>query len=228
MCVEQVKSLYLCLKSAVKHFSTSCKSKEQLDRAMAVLDMKEVHILSWSATRMAHSLESCVHFNVILVSVYCTMYSCNLKKEERDNLFTADHLFVMKLVTDLKDKFYINYLRKVEDQFAGVDHLQYCTKCSQGIINIETPRAEKFCNSLKVDDNDNLIVMESEEHELLLSNYHKGNRNVSEAERVQKLQEKLQSIKEEILKNIEENIKDQCGQDTNYFLWSVLDLSNKS
>ena len=89
---------------------------------------------------------------------------------------------------------------------------------------METPRADKFCNSLKVDANGNLIVMESEEHELLLSNYHKGNRNVFEAERVQKLQEKLHSIKEEILKNIEENIKDQCGQDTNYFLWSVLDL----
>ena len=53
-----------------------------------------------------------------------------------------------------------------------------------------------------VDANGNMIVMESEEHELLLSNYHKGNWNVSEAERVQKLQEKLQSIKEEILKNI--------------------------
>ena len=63
MCVEEVKSLYNCMKPVVKHFQHSSKSKECLDSAMAMLDLSPIHLMSWCATRMAHFIEACMCLN---------------------------------------------------------------------------------------------------------------------------------------------------------------------
>ena len=109
MCVEEVKVLYKCVKSVVMHFANSVKSKEILDSFMATLGIEEIHLLSWASTRMAHFLEACVQSNKLLVPMYYTMYSCDLKKEERDAFFQAENIFVVKLLTDVCDKFFVEY-----------------------------------------------------------------------------------------------------------------------
>ena len=42
------------------------------------------------------------------------------------------------------------------------------------------------------------------------------------------MKSKLTDIKARTLINIENNIKDQCSEDTHYFSWSGLDLGDKS
>ena len=48
MSVEEVKSLYLTLRSVVRHFHCNVKSKELLDKALEMVEMeKGVHLTSW-------------------------------------------------------------------------------------------------------------------------------------------------------------------------------------
>lgn len=53
---------------------------------MAALDMVGVHLMIWSATRMAHFVTACSHIDDLLVPVYYTMATLDLKKEERQIL----------------------------------------------------------------------------------------------------------------------------------------------
>ena len=95
MCVDQVKSLYEALRSVVKHFQSSVKSKEKLDEAMQMLEMRKgVHLISWCATRMAHFLTTCSKFDELLVPAYNTTFTSNLKREERNKLFTSENMKV--------------------------------------------------------------------------------------------------------------------------------------
>ena len=103
MSVEQVKTLYGCFKTVVKHFATSCKSKELLDEAIKMHELKEIHLLSWCSTRMTHFLTACVSFNETIIPVYDTMFTNNLRKEEQDNLFTAENIYTVKLMCDIND-----------------------------------------------------------------------------------------------------------------------------
>ena len=57
MSVEEVKSLYLSLRSVVKHFHCSVKSKELLDKALEMVEIeKGIHLISWCSTRIGHFL----------------------------------------------------------------------------------------------------------------------------------------------------------------------------
>ena len=95
MCVEAVKVLYEALKIVVKHFKTSGKSKELSDESMKALEMsKGVHLINWCATRMAHFLVACNRFNDLLVPVYYTMYTANIKPEEWDSLFHVNNKYL--------------------------------------------------------------------------------------------------------------------------------------
>ena len=69
--------------NSTQHFKLSNKSKELLDKSMAVLDMGRV-----------------CHTNII--PIHYTMAIMNLKKEERDKFFQADNVFNVKLIADLE------------------------------------------------------------------------------------------------------------------------------
>lgn len=109
-----MKTLYDNLKSVVKHFKFSGKSKELLDASMAMMEMgKGIHLVTWCATRMAHFLVACKKFNELLVPVYNTMYTENLKREERDKLFQVESIFTLKVVADIHEIMHTKLLRPV-------------------------------------------------------------------------------------------------------------------
>ena len=58
MCVDEMFELYESMSPVVKHFSYSVKNRETLDRAMELLEMTPLHLLSWCGTRMAHFLDA--------------------------------------------------------------------------------------------------------------------------------------------------------------------------
>ena len=96
----------------VKHFATCCKSKELLDEAINMHELKEIHLLSWCSTRMTRFLTACLSFNEIIIPVYNTMFTNNFTKEERDNPFTAENIYMVKLMCDINEIFYVEYLQK--------------------------------------------------------------------------------------------------------------------
>ena len=73
-CIEEVKSLYNNLRCVINHFSFSVKSKEQLDKAIEMFEMRKgVHLISWCSTTMAHFLTACVKANDLLVPLCNTI-----------------------------------------------------------------------------------------------------------------------------------------------------------
>ena len=101
MCVEEAKFLNNNLKAVVKHFKFRGKSKEILDNSMKALEMGSVHILNWCATRMAYFAVACQWFDELLIPVYNSIYTLDLKKEKWDMLFQSRNIYTMKLISDL-------------------------------------------------------------------------------------------------------------------------------
>ena len=114
MCVDQVKTLYNCLRTIIKHFESSVKNKERLDQCMGFLEMTPIHLISWCGTRMVHFLEACVVFNKLLVPLHDTLFSLNIRKGERDILFTAENIYTLQVMCDLHHSFHDKYLRQVD------------------------------------------------------------------------------------------------------------------
>ena len=62
---------------------------------------------------------------------------------------------------------------------------------------------------------------------MMLNHPHKPSCHVTEDEHLGKVKTELTAIKEKILTNFIQNVKDQCDTQTNYFLWSGLDVQLK-
>ena len=232
MCVEEVKTLYSTLRTVIKHFELSVKNKEKLDECMEILGMTPIHLLSWCSTRMAHFLEACVRFNKMLVPVYDAMFTLNIKKEERDALFTVKNLFIIQLMHDVRDVFTDKYLRKVDKSnqlVSSVFHL--ASQTADSISGHSTPKSDAFSRNLDIDGKGNTtatLTIGEENHQLLLNHHSKSQRFKSKEETLNNIQESLEDLKARILDNISSNIKDQCGQDSKYYCWSGLNLEDRT
>ena len=78
--VEKAKSFYNTLRSVVHFFQYSVRGKEALDQAIEIVEMRKgVHLISWCATRMTHLLPACEKANDLLVPLYNTIDTCNIK-----------------------------------------------------------------------------------------------------------------------------------------------------
>ena len=90
---------------------------------------------------------------------------------------------------------------------------------------LATPDADKFLESLDIDENGNMTVdieLNGNKHRFLLNRYTKSSRHKSKNEILECIKEELISLKDEILGNIKANIKDQCGEETHFYSWSGL------
>ena len=102
---------------------------------------------------------------------------------------------------------------------------------SSEISSLKTPKADAFLNSLEFDGNRNFlskVTINGTSHSILLNKHHKSCRGKSQEEVLALLEESLNKLKHKTLTNINDNINDQYGEDTFYYCWSALDLSDKS
>jgi hypothetical protein len=232
MNVEQVTSLYESLRSIVAHFQCSVKSKEHLNKAMSVLELhKGLHQISWCATRMAHFLTACVKVNELMVPIYNTMYSMKLKEEERDKLFSVENIYTLKVIVDVQKATYSHYLRAV-DKSSNLVSMSYniAQTAANSVSNALTKVADEFLESLTIDTNGNFNWEEKlngDSHSLRASNRRVAAASTTTARLVKK-KEDCKKIKDAILKNLEDNIRDQMDDNTEFFGWSGLDLSDQT
>ena len=105
MIVAEVSMLFECLRAVVKHFESSIKNKELLDEAMEILELQPLHLISWRQTRMGHFLKACKVFDDMLPAVSDTMYTKGIRVDERDLLFTAENIFIVKVLADIQPTF---------------------------------------------------------------------------------------------------------------------------
>lgn len=72
-----------------------------------------IHLISWCGTRMKYFLEACVIvFNKLLATLHDTLFSLNIRKEERDTLFTAENIYTFQVMCDLHNSFHNKYMGK--------------------------------------------------------------------------------------------------------------------
>ena len=230
MNVAEVSMLYECLRTVVKHFESSIKNKELLDEAMEILELQPLHLISWCQTRMGHFLKACKVFDMF-PAVYDTMYTKGIRVDERDLLFTAENIFIVKVLVDIQPNFEKGYLRKVDKSSLLVSTVYNTVKSfASSITSVKTPSADKFKDSLRLDENVNLLAdteIKDNIPTIMLNHPHKPSRHITKEERILKIKEGLTKLKERITANIEPNILDQCGKNTFYYCWSGLDLSDK-
>ena len=88
MSVPEIVTLYECLRSIVQNFKFSIKNKDILDSSMAMLGLTPIKLINWCGTRMGHFLLACETINKVLLPVYNSMYSANIKPDERSPVFS--------------------------------------------------------------------------------------------------------------------------------------------
>ena len=232
MSVSEVKTLYESLKPVVKHFKFSSKSEKLLDNCMTALEMSHgIHLMAWCATIMTHFLEACKRFDELLIPVYNAMVTMDLKQEEQDKLFQANSIFTIKLITDLQS-IMLNRLQCTVDKDGHLVSETYrlAQQTANDVRKLETPTADKFVESLHLDNNGNLMFTESinnSDHLLRLSDSHKPTRGKPEDQRLASVKEKMAKIKTDVLNNIYQNLTEQIGDESYYSAWSGLDLADK-
>ena len=175
---------------------------------------------------MGHFLTACDKANSLLVPLYNMMYSCATRQEERDKLFRAESVYLLKLLCDIRSEFYVRYLRPVDQQVHLVSSTYIANFTATQMERMETALADAYLNTLDVDENENWSSKEKIQdnvYSIRLSNPPRSNAQDKE-ERVQQVRVKLQGLKGKVTKSLKYNIQDQCD-DSTFFNWSGLDLS---
>ena len=180
---SSISTLYECLRTAVKHFESSIKNKELLDEAMEILELQPLHLIAWCQTRMGHFLKACKVFDDMLPAVYDTMYTKGIRADKRDLLFTAENIFIGKVLADIQSNFEKRYLRKAHKSSLLVSTVYNTAKSfASSITSVKTPSADKFKNSLRLDENGNLLAdteIKDNIHTMMLNHPHKSSRNIT-------------------------------------------------
>ena len=221
MNVAELSMLYECLRAVVKHFKSSIKNKELLDEAMEILELQPFDLISWHQTRMGHFLKACKVFDDMLPAVSDTMYTKGIRVDERDLLFTAENIFIVKVLADIHSAFEKGYLQKADKSSLLVSMFYNTAKSfASSITSVKTPSSGKFRDSLRLDENGNLLAdteIKDNIHTVMLNHPHKPSRHITEEQRILKIKEGLTKMKERIIVNTEANIYDQCGENTFYY-----------
>ena len=61
--VEQVTDLHNLLGAITKHFESSIKSKELLDKCLSILEVQPIRITGWRQTRIGYFFKACTLSN---------------------------------------------------------------------------------------------------------------------------------------------------------------------
>ena len=155
----------------------------------------------------------------------------DLKQEERDKLFQGNNIFTMKLIADLQPIMLYRLQRTVDkDGHLVSETYSLAQQTAKDARKLETPTADKFVESLHLDNNRSLMSTESinnSDHLLRLSDSHKPTRGKSEDQRLASVKEKMAKSKTDVLNNIYQKLTEQIGDESYYSAWSGLDLADK-
>ena len=232
MSVPEVVETYNHLRPIIKHFQNSTKSKERLDKALEILHLNKLNLISWGGTRMCHFMTACHRAVEILPACHDALFSLKVREEERNALFTHCSLYVMCLMADLKPHFKDAFLRKNDKKVVLVSSVYRSgQKFCDDLPKIVTTRADDFCAGLHFDGNNNLIAqltINNSTHTFVLNRNSRPRRGTSQEESLNAIKAQLENVKSDVMKNAIENVKSLTAkEETCYFMWAGLDLESK-
>ena len=110
---------------------------------------------------MCSFLDSCLKCSNIIVPFLDTLTTAKLRLEQSSYLLSPSSLYVLELLADLQKVFVSNYLRKLDKDEEDVlicEAYRIAISASEQTKSCETKRADKFLESLKTDENQNILA----------------------------------------------------------------------
>ena len=98
------------------------------------------------------------------------------------------------------------------------------------ILTANTPLGNEFKDSLTIDANGNLqggLRIIKDARKITLNRCSKRKLGFTPEQELDEINEKLEDLKDHILHNNDENVRNQCGPDTFYYNWSGMFLQEK-
>ena len=96
------------------------------------------------------------------------MYTADIKKEERYNLFKMENIFTIVLLSDLKPFFHEKFLRSMDrDSLLISTVYRTASEVANSFQGVETPEADRFMEQLELDRHGNLngkVQVQGEDH----------------------------------------------------------------
>ena len=163
MCNDDAKALYENLRKLLKHFSQSPKSTDLLNKAPHALEMNNTHLLNWGSTRMAGFIDACVHSSKIIVPLLDTIIT-----RQTAYIGSAKGVYQLQLFADLHTLFGNAYLHRVDsdgEKILSCEAYNIAKRTALQLGCVQTPLADDLLESLKEDENRNLVVSFQLKHE---------------------------------------------------------------
>ena len=103
------------------------------------------------------SLYECLLATELLPGVHDAMYSFDIKKEERDALFTVENIFIVILLSDLKPFFKDKLLRFMDKTVLLVSTVyRKADEAANDFGQVTTKKTDEFVDDIYFDDFGNL------------------------------------------------------------------------
>ena len=106
------------LQAILRHFQLSGKSTALLNKALEMMDITTIHMMTYCPTQMSYLLTASTQIVNLLVPLCDALATANIKKEERSLFMSPKGMILVNLLADLKNIFFNNYL-KILDYYDG-------------------------------------------------------------------------------------------------------------
>ena len=228
MNVQEVSDFLPAFRKIMKHFKLSGKSTVALNVVLDIMGLKKVHMMTFCPTRMSYLLTASSHSVDLLVPICNVLVSLGVKKEQRDCFLSPKSMFVLHLLADLEVPFKKYFLRVLDgDSSIIIDTYRINIEFAERLNTIPFPALFKFLDQLEFDENGNLvayIAVKDQIHDIILNFTHRPTRGV---DRMQLLREEAECLKENLVKNLINNINDQNQSGSLVEFSSAFDLHRK-
>ena len=159
----------------------------------------QIHLVSWGGTQMCHFMTACHTFTELLPAVHDAMYTTDIKKEERDALFTVTNIFVVVLLADLKPFFKDGLLRAMDKSVLLCSTVyRKSVDTADKFKDVSTVKADKYIEDVSLDGNGNLngkMMINAATHTFRFNRHSKGTRRKSPEEELRDVKDKLTKVK---------------------------------
>ena len=108
------------------HFQLSRKSLALLNEALKVMDMKEVHLMTFYPTRMAYLLTACSQAVHLLLPICDVIRSADLKTEGRSSFMSLKSMIIMHVLADMEELLLQKFLLLDGDNSLIIEYHHVC------------------------------------------------------------------------------------------------------
>ena len=226
MCVDEVVTFADGIRPVLQHFQLSGKSNCLLNDALAILDMKQIKVVTWCPTRMANLLTASSQTVALLFPLCDVLVSCDIKTEERAYFMSPTCVGILHLFADLDAIMIGDFLRKLDtDDAVIMDVYGESMRFIEVLNDFKTPLYDQFISGLVEDDWGNTIYKLDNDHITLQYSARSFRRGI---DKVAIIKGELDELKGCIIKNLQGNVADQSQCDTIVQYASAFDFNLKS